>query len=97
MTSYQSIFKIPLLARYFAGAYLYGFVHTVAHSYDSHKLYYQKSTASYVQKQKLLADKLSSVAMGTICAPIIWPLMLGQDLAGLECAVQGKDPEEYGA
>ena len=43
-------------------------------------------------KQKLLVDKFGSVALGTIGAPIlVWPMMmmLGEDLAGLECVLFG--------
>ncbi len=43
----------------------------------------------------LLADKVGRIAGNTCVALIVWPGLLGEDLARLECAVKGKDVREY--
>ena len=89
-------FISKMITCYTVSTCLYGFIHSVAYNYDSSKKYYQKSTASYEPKQKLLADKLGSVALGTAAAPVVWPIMFWEDLMHLECVARGKDPAEYG-
>ena len=43
----------------------------------------------------LVLDKISSVLFKSFATIIVWPGMLGDDLALLECRVRGKDIDEY--
>ena len=94
MPSEQQLFT--QLKRYAVGTFFYGFIHSTACEYCKTKRYFQKSTASYVAKEKLLIDKLGSTALGTVVAPFVWPLMVNEDLRRLECLVRGRDVAEYG-
>jgi hypothetical protein len=43
----------------------------------------------------LLVDKMGRITSRTCAAVIMWPGMMGEDLARLECAMRGKDSSEY--
>ncbi len=46
-------------------------------------------------KDMLLVDKMGRITSRTCAAVIMWPGMMGEDLARLECAMRGKDSSEY--
>jgi hypothetical protein len=90
---------MPLFVRrlvtYVYATAAYGFVRSTTYDYDRKKLYFNSQTQKSEVKEKLLIDKCGGVAIGTLSAISIWPIMLGGDIARLECAVRGKDPREY--
>ena len=73
----------------------YGFARAVTWAYDGNSRYYNKKTGEFELKEMLLVDKIGRVANSTISAVFIWPILIGEDLTRLECAVKGKDPAEY--
>jgi len=74
----------------------YGFIRSVTYDWDGMQRYYQKSTDSYVKKEKLVVDKVGSVLFNTVVAPSWWPFYISRDMKRLECAVRGKAAVEYG-
>jgi hypothetical protein len=85
-------------ARRYVGATLsYGFVRAATNEYydDTKKLYYNSNTRKSEHKDRLLVYKLGRISSNTFAAVTVWPLMVGDDLIRLECAVRGKDPKEY--
>jgi hypothetical protein len=59
------------------------------------KKYYNEVTEKREEKDMLLVDKIGRIAGQSCAAVIMWPGMLGEDLARLECAMKGKDLSEY--
>ena len=84
-----------VLRLYVNSALAYGFTRAVTYDYESSKQYYNDRTGRREEKEMLLVDKLGTVSSKTVSAILLWPGMLGEDLARLECAVKGKDPKEY--
>jgi hypothetical protein len=80
---------------YFNTCLAYGFARSVTYDYKGTKKYYNQSTCEREEKDMLLVDKIGRTAGNTCAALIMWPGMLGEDLARLECAVKGKDIREY--
>ena len=80
---------------YFNTTLVYGFTRAVTYDYKRSKRYYNQKTGEYEQKEMLLIDKIGTISGNTLAAVAVWPVMLGEDLARLECAVKGKDPAEY--
>ncbi len=52
-------------------------------------------TSAGEEKDMLLVDKMGRITSRTCAAVIMWPGMMGEDLARLECAMRGKDSSEY--
>ena len=73
----------------------YGFTRSVTYDYKGTKRYYNEVTEKREEKDMLLVDKIGRITGGTCAALVMWPVMLGEDLARLECAVKGKDVREY--
>ena len=73
----------------------YGLVRSVSYDYNGKKEYHNRKTKEYVIKDMLLTDKIGRITGSAAAAMIVWPSMLGEDLARLECKVRGKDIEEY--
>ena len=73
----------------------YGFARAVTYEYEGTKNYYNNKTAKYEQKEMLLIDKIGRASASSVSAIFLWPIMLNDDLARLECAVRGKDLAEY--
>ena len=73
----------------------YGFTRAVTYDYKDTKKYYNDRTGVYETKEMLLTDKIGQITGKTCAALIVWPGMLGEDLARLECAVKGRDAREY--
>ncbi len=57
--------------------------------------YWNTKHERYETKEMLVLDKIGRVSIKSLSAIIMWPVMLGDDLARLECYVRGKDFEEY--
>jgi hypothetical protein len=67
----------------------------VTYDYKGKKQYYNKITDKHEEKDMLLVDKIGRI-MGSTCAALfLWPWILGEDLARLECIIKGKDAREY--
>jgi hypothetical protein len=81
---------------YLQGTAAYGFTRAVTWDYEGKREYYNAKTRTYEVKEKLFVDKAGAAAKGTFSAWFAWPVMLGGDLARLECAVMGRDAREYG-
>lgn len=73
----------------------YGFTRAVTYNYESQERYYNAKTGIYELKDMLLIDKFGTVMAGSLAAIFMWPPMLWQDLAKLECKLTGKDAREY--
>lgn len=73
----------------------YGLVRSISYDYCGKKEYHNRKTKEYVIKDMLLTDKIGRITGSAAAAMIVWPSMLGEDLARLECKVRGKDAEEY--
>jgi hypothetical protein len=84
-----------VLRLYVNGALVYGFTRAVTYDYESSKRYYNEKTGKKEEKEMLIVNKLGTISGKTVSAIILWPGMLGEDLARLECALRGKDPKEY--
>jgi hypothetical protein len=80
---------------YFRTCLAYGFTRSVTYDYKGTKRYYNEVTEKREEKDMLLVDKIGRITGGTCAALVMWPVMLGEDLARLECAVKGKDVREY--
>ena len=74
----------------------YGFTRAVTYDYEKSTEYFNHNTRKFESKHPLLACTFSRTAINTFAAVSMWPLMLGEDLMLLECAVRGKDAAEYG-
>lgn len=84
------------LAFYVSGTMLYGFVRSMTYDFKAKKRYFNERTRSFETKNMLLTDAVGRITFNTIAAVSVWPFMLSDDLVRLECAVYGKDPQEYG-
>jgi hypothetical protein len=69
----------------------YGFTRSVTYDYKGTKKYNNQNTGEREEKDKLLVEKIVRIAGNTFAALIVWPGMLGEDLASLECVFKGKD------
>ena len=91
-----ALFLSKWARRYVSATVCYGFARATTYDYDSAKVYYNHITHTYEHKEMLLADQLGRVAFKSLAAVTVWPVMAGEDLARLECAVRKKDLREYG-
>ena len=73
----------------------YGFTRSVTYDYKGTKRYSNEVTDRREEKDMLLVDKIGRITGQSCAALILWPAMLGEDLARLECAVRGKNAKEY--
>ena len=80
---------------YFHSCVAYGFARSVSYDYKGTKRYYNEVTEKREEKDMLLVDKIGRITGQSCAAVIMWPGMLGEDLARLECAMRGKDHMEY--
>ena len=80
---------------YFNTCLAYGFARSVTYDYKGTKKYYNEVTEKREEKDMLIVDKIGRITGSTCAALFLWPGMLGEDLARLECAVKGKDAREY--
>ncbi len=84
-----------LMKWYMNTTLLYGFGCAVTYDYESMGRYWNKKLERYETKDMLVLDKIGTVMGKSFSAIFVWPGMLGDDLARLECCVRGKDREEY--
>jgi hypothetical protein len=86
-----------VLRMYVTSTMAYGFTRAVTYAYESSKRYYKGKTGECETKERLLVDKIGTISgmTVTVAAILVWPGMLGEDLARVECLVKGKDPKEY--
>ena len=84
-----------LMHWYMGSTILYGFGRSVTYDYEGTRKYWNKKLERYEKKEMLVLDKIGRVSIKSFAAIIMWPGMLGDDLARLECHVCGKDIEEY--
>ncbi len=80
---------------YLGSTMLYGFGRAVTYDYEGTKKYWNKKEERYEKKEMLVLDKIGSVLFKSFATIIVWPGMLGDDFALLECHLRGKDIEEY--
>ena len=94
----QAVLKIVnnLVPYYVSGTLLYGFVRSVTYDFEAKERYWNERQRSYETKDMLFVDTLGRIASKTLSAVVMWPVMLGEDFACLECAMYKKDPDEYG-
>ena len=83
------------LRGYFKTAVTYGFVRSVTYDYQHTKKYYNEKLEKYELKEMLLVDKITRVVGQSFFASIACAGMIAEDLSRLECAVRGKNSNEY--
>lgn len=83
----------PFLTRYVSFTMLYGAIHAAVHT-PSHDMYRRPSGVK-TRQPVLLTHRLLNILVGAAIGPGTWPLMAYIDLTGVECALRGKDPENY--
>jgi hypothetical protein len=94
--SVKTILSLRDAIRVYVGATVsFGFVRAVTYDYDSVRKYFNKHTRELEPKEMLIVDKVGRVATMSVVAPVAWPLMVGKDLARLECWLTGKNLDEY--
>jgi hypothetical protein len=81
--------------KYISATLLYGFVRASTYASRTEHYYFNSKTDAYEKKEMLLVDKIGRITGDTAVAIVLWPVMLGQDLAFLECKARGKDPAAY--
>lgn len=91
----QSIGLNRIVNIYLNTTLAYGFVRAVTYNYENQKLYYNAHTSDFERKEMLVFDKIGTISFKTSAAVVAWPFMLRDDLVRLECAITGKDPDEY--
>jgi hypothetical protein len=84
----------------FSGIYtntflLYGFTRAVTLDYDGKMRYFNGNTHMHEIKDILFTDQAGRIALNTIAALCVWPIMLASDFSRLECVLRGKDPNEF--
>lgn len=84
-----------LMKIYINTAMSYGFIRSVTYDYKRDAEYYNSETREYVIKEKLLVHKIAHVSGMACLAIVAWPGMLYDDLGRLECAIKGKNINEY--
>ena len=88
--------SLPFKLRVYLGTTLaYGFTRAVTYDYNGKKYYLNEKTGRHEKKEMLLVDNIGSITGATVAAVVVWPSMLGADLARLECAAKGVDHSEY--
>ena len=84
-----------MFGRYLASTMAYGALHVM-----SRAPHYRKYTHEYtgeVKMQPILITHYACMAInGQALGPVLWPLMLYDDLTYLECKASGKDWTQYG-
>ena len=82
---------LPGIRLYVGATSAYGLAHGVPYAWN-------KKTRMYGDSSKcdmLLVDKCFLVAANTVTAPMLWPLIMRDDLIRLECLVRGKSTRDY--
>ena len=67
----------------------------MTYDYEGEKKYYNERKEKYEKKEMLILNKIGQTSLKTLAALFTWPVMLGDDLPRLECALRGKDHREY--
>jgi hypothetical protein len=83
----------PYLARYVSFTALYGAIHAAVHN-PSHSTYRRPSGAKTTQPV-LLTHHFMNILCNAVVGPGMWPIMVYHDLTRVECALRGKDPDDY--
>jgi hypothetical protein len=79
------------LRLYIGATCAYGLAHAVPIAWNKKTWMYGSSSKCDL----LLVDKCFLVAANTVTAPMLWPLLLRDDLIRLECLVRGKPARDY--
>lgn len=90
------VFVTKWVRRYAYATMTYGFGRAVTYDYKSSREYFNHKTYDFERKPPLVIDTISSTISHAFAAPFMWPTMLTEDLARLECVVRGRDSAEYG-
>ncbi len=87
---------IKYLRRYAIVTLSYGFARAVTFDNDDWtKNYYNKTLRAYETKPILFTQGLGRIMTRSLAAVTAWPFMLYGDLVRLECALRGKNRDEY--
>jgi hypothetical protein len=84
----------PSLRIYIQCTCLYGLLHAIPQCWSYRTRMYSRSYSEEA-KEVLLVDKAILMAAHAVSAPVIWPLLLRDDLIRLECLARGKPAGEY--
>lgn len=79
------------LGLYLKGATLFGLVHAIPYAWSHQSSIYP----THGRRELLVVDKVALIGFYALSAPVVWPLMLREDLVRLECLVRGKSVREY--
>ena len=83
-----------LIQLYVWGTCAYGFAHAVTDTWSRKTNMYRKHY-SEPDREMLLVDKLGLITANTVSTPILWPILLREDLIRLECLARGKPIRDY--
>ena len=86
---------IKTIKIYAATTFSYGLFRALSYDYAGSKEYFNKKTRKYETKEMLLTDKIGRITHSAFAAITFWTIMMGEDLAMLECKARGKDVDEY--
>ena len=72
----------------------YGLAHALPSAW-AYKTAMYRSSYKDPKKELLLVDKLGMVVAETVSTPILWPILMREDLIRVECLVRGKPIRDY--
>ena len=75
--------------------FLYGAFHAMMNM-PKKCTYTHHITHQEEEKTILLSHEMGNVLLGAGLGPILWPVMMRDDITRLECLICGKDPAQYG-
>lgn len=89
------MFTNKQVVTYCLGSMTYGFVRRVHQVKDAHFYKLDKRKVEYKRVPMLLIDKTLSVTAATCIAPVMFPIIVYQDLAWLEITMTNRNPKDY--
>ena len=81
--------------RYVGVTLSYGAMRALTYEYDGTQNYYDSTKDKFETKPMLWSHTLGRAMSHSVAAVTVWPVMLGKDLARLECLLRGLDHATY--
>ena len=85
-----------MLGRYVASTMIYGGLHFASRAPDCAE-YRHQFTGEASKQQLLLTHYAGRMMYGQMLGPVLWPLMLYDDVTYVECMARGTDWTKYGS
>lgn len=87
---------VEVLGKCYAAAVMYAGGHMVGWAKE-HDEYRNEGTGKLERQRVLWTHQAAKVVHGQLLAPVVWPLMVYDNLTYLECKVRGEDWRRYGS